>query len=223
MSVFSFYFYKNLNKLDYSSYLENSVVFFFKSALKDKKKKKSAAPVIRDSSWRWHVYTVLLWHLWLHQRGKWPKAWVKYPTGKTWGKSKAIRVTQEPWVESGASPGVTGANPHCLRPLSGIPCTPSASLLWQMTPDLKAHAIPRFRRSEASAASSRFSARGLARLKRRFHRLGSHMEALGENPPPDSFWLPAKLGPMWLHDWGPHFLAGIWAGLILSFYRIPHS
>ena len=70
MSVFSFYFYKNLNKLDYSSYLENSVVFFFKSALKDKKKKKSAAPVIRDSSWRWHVYTVLLWHLWLHQRGK---------------------------------------------------------------------------------------------------------------------------------------------------------
>ena len=39
MSVFSFYFYKTLNKLDHSSYLEKSV-FFLKSPLKDKKKEK---------------------------------------------------------------------------------------------------------------------------------------------------------------------------------------
>lgn len=38
MSVFSVYFYKNLNKLDYGSYLE--IVFFLKSPLKDKKKEK---------------------------------------------------------------------------------------------------------------------------------------------------------------------------------------
>lgn len=52
--------------------------------------------------------------------------------------------------------------------------------------------------------------------------LGSYLEALGENLPPDSFRLLVELSSLWLYDWGPHFLAGCWPGIILSFSRIPH-
>ena len=56
--------------------------------------------------------------------------------------------------------------------------------------------IMQFPRSEVSAASSGFCVQSLARLKQSFHHLESHTEALGENPPPDSFRLAAKLGSM---------------------------